>query len=126
MDDEQLFLEEVMENYKSPKNFKKLENYDLLQHQKNISCGDTFDLYIKLDESKNKILEIGFYGEGCAISTASFSMLTSMLKGMTVEDAKKLTQNDIYEMLGIKISPGKMNCALLSLKALHNALENSK
>lgn len=125
MDEEQqLFLEEVMENYKNPKNFKKLENYTTKQHQKNTSCGDSFDLYIKFEDNNinNKIEDIGFDGEGCAISTASFSMLTEKIKKLDSNQIKNLTDKDIFSMLGIKIGPGKINCALLSLKALQNSL----
>ena len=121
MDEEQqLFLEEVMDNYKNPKNYGILNDYTIKRHQKNTSCGDAFDLYIKLDN--NKILDISFSGEGCAISTASFSMLTNKIKNMTVNDIKKLTDKDIFNMLGIKISAGKINCALLSLKALQEGI----
>jgi len=122
MDDEQqLFLEEVMENYKNPRNKGEMKNYTFKQHQKNISCGDVFDLFVKIEN--NKIVDVKYSGEGCAISTASFSMLSQELIQMSVDDAKKINKDFILDMLGIKISAGKMNCAMLSLEALENGLE---
>jgi len=122
MDDEQqLFLEEVMENYKNPRNKGEMENYTFKEHQKNISCGDVFDLFVKIEN--NKIIDVKYSGEGCAISTASFSMLSQELIQMSVDDAKKINKDFILDMLGIKISAGKMNCAMLSLEALENGLE---
>jgi len=122
MDEEQqLFLEEVMDNYKNPRNKGEIENYTFKQHQKNISCGDVFDLFIRIED--NKIVDVKYSGEGCAISTASFSMLSQELMKMSIDDAKKINKDFILNMLGIKISSGKMNCAMLSLEALTNGLK---
>ena len=116
-EEQQIYLQQLQENYQEPQNFKKLENYTLFSHTQNTSCGDSFDLYIKLDKN-NKIEDIAFNGQGCAISTASFSLLTQKLKGMTIDEAKQLTDKDIYKLIGLRISPGRINCALLPLNAL--------
>ena len=71
---------------------------------------------------KKFIVDASFTGTGCAISQASASLLTDALKGMTVEQARNLTQNDIIAFLGAIISPPRLKCALLPLKALHHAL----
>lgn len=112
-----------MDNYKNPQNVGKLKDYTFLKYQKNPSCGDEFTIYIKID--KDKITDVKYDGEGCAISTASFSMLSQKLIGMKLIDAKKLTDKNIYEMLGIKISPNRINCAMLSLNAFHNSLKSN-
>ena len=121
-EEQEFFMVQLMDNYKSPKNVGELKDYTFIRHQKNASCGDTFDLYVKLDDKNKKIIDVKYIGNGCAISTASFSLFSQKLIGMDFEDAKKLTEKDIYEMLGIKISPGRINCALLSLKTFHNGV----
>jgi len=64
------------------------------------------------------IEDIRFHGRGCAISQASASLLTERLKGMALDDAKKIDKNDVLGELGIQISPARIKCALLSLKVL--------
>ncbi len=126
MDEEekQLYMEQLMDNYKNPQNKEKSKDYTFLFKQKNASCGDMFEIYVKLDSKCDKIIDVKYEGEGCAISTASMSLLSQELIGMKYIDAKKLTPENIYEILGVKISPGRINCALLSLNAfLNGALE---
>lgn len=122
-EEQQIALEEVMDNYKDPQNFGELKDHTFFKHQKNAHCGDVFDLYVKLD-SKNVIVDVKFKGEGCAISTASFSMFSEKIKGMKLSDAKKLKDDDIYDMLKIPISPSRINCTMLSLNAFHNGVEH--
>lgn len=123
-EEEQEFMEQLMDNYKNPKNVRDMTDYTFFRHQKNASCGDTFDLYVKLDSSKKKIVDVSYIGNGCAISTASFSLLSQKLIGMEFESAKKLTEKDLFEIIGIKISHGRINCALLSLKTFKMGVES--
>ena len=90
-----------------------------MRKQKNPTCGDSFEIYVKLDDSKEKILDVKYEGNGCAISTASMSLLSQKLNGMSFEEAKELTDKDIYEMIGVKISPGRINCAMLSINGFN-------
>lgn len=115
--EQQMYMEQLMDNYKNPRNVGKLDDYTFFRHQKNVSCGDTFDIYVKLDDNFQNIIDVKFTGDGCAISTASMSLLSQELIGMKFEKAKDLTDEDIYELIGIKISPGRINCAMLSLNA---------
>lgn len=119
-EEQQIYLEQLMDNYKNPRNIGELKDYTFFKHQKNASCGDTFDLYLKIENGV--IVDVKFKGDGCAISTASFSLLSEKLKGMRLEDAKKLTNKDIYALLGIEISAGRVNCAMLSLNTFINAI----
>lgn len=115
---QQIYMEQLMDNYKNPQNIGKLEDYTFSRFQKNVSCGDAFTIYVKVEN--NKILDCKFEGEGCAISTASFSLLSQKLIGMDLDKAKGLKDKDVYELIGIKISPGRTNCAMLSLNAFLN------
>ena len=119
--EQEIYMQQLIENYQNPKNFGNLEDYTYYSHQKNTTCGDSFDIYIKTNKEK-KIEDIKFYGEGCAISTASFSLLTQKLKGIKIEDAKKFSKDELKKMIGVKISPGRTNCAMLSYNALHDAI----
>ena len=70
--------------------------------------------------------DIRFQGVGCAISMSSASMLTEVVKGKKIHDLQTLTKDDILKMLGVKLTPTRLKCALLSLEVLHKALNNMK
>jgi nitrogen fixation protein NifU and related proteins len=123
----ELYAENIVDHYKNPRNKGNIDNPDIHNHEYNPLCGDELDVFIKLDG--DIIKEIKFNGQGCAISQASASMLMEYVEGRTIEDAKKITRDDILEMLGIEIGVVRMKCALLSLSALHGgvfAREGSK
>ena len=84
------------------------------------SCGDLIKLYLKINE-KNVITDARFYYLGCPGSASSASAMTSLLKGKTINQAKKITGNDILEELGGLPKP-KLDCTTLSIKALRKAI----
>jgi nitrogen fixation NifU-like protein len=116
-----IYQDNVLDHYKYPVNFKKVDDADLDYGDTNPVCGDEIHLYIKFDENK-KVVEVGFQGMGCAISTASASMLTELIEDMTLDEMKKLTNEDIKEMLGIPLTPVRLKCAILPLKILEGAI----
>jgi len=123
MDD--LYQANILDHYRKPRNKQVLANFDIRHTGKNPSCGDDIILYIKFD-SDGKVLRASFDGEGCAISQASASMLTEKMRGMTKEELKKISKDDIYNMLGVKVNVGREKCALLALNALQDGLEQIK
>ncbi len=114
MDD--LYRENILEHYKNPSNYGSLEDPDISYTDNNPLCGDEIRIDINLDN--NKVKDVRFQGKGCAISKASASMLTEMVEGMSLEEMKGITKEDIMEALGIKLGPVRIKCALLSLKVL--------
>lgn len=116
-----LYSEIILDYYKNPRNKGDLKEATMTVTEHNPLCGDIIILQIKLD-SKNKITDIKFSGEGCAISQAATSMLTEKLLGKNIKEIKKISNEDVYEMLGIPISPGRVKCALLGLSAARNTL----
>lgn len=120
MDD--LYRENILSHYKHPQNFKTLVHATHGAEQTLVSCGDalTMQLVIK----NKKVADIGFTGTGCAISMASASMLTELVRGKRISELQKLTKDDILEMLGITLTPTRLKCALLSLEVLHKAIQN--
>ena len=100
--DEELYKENILDNYKNPRNKRQLTTCSAKLHELNPVCGDEITMYLEIKD--NKIVEASFEGHGCAISQASVSMLTEKIKGMSLEEVKKLNEDDIQEMLGIPIS----------------------
>jgi nitrogen fixation NifU-like protein len=118
MDD--LYREQILEHYKRPHNFGRLDDRDLAFEDTNPFCGDEQRIELKLD-SEGRVAEIAFEGKGCAISTAATSMLTDELVGMSREDVLALPKEFVLELLGIDISATRMKCALLGLKIAKSA-----
>ena len=116
-----MYAENIIDLYKNPLNKGELEGYTHEHSKNNPVCGD--EIKIQLIVKDDKVEEVKFSGDGCAISIASASMLTKKIKGMDIEKVKKLNKEDILEMLHIPISPGRIKCALLSLEVLNGALE---
>jgi len=113
---DQMYREYILDHYKNPRNFGRLEGADISHEENNPLCGDVVGMDIKTRDGL--IEDVRFHGRGCAISQASASLLTERLKGMSLEDARKIGKEDVLEELGIDISPARLKCALLSLKVL--------
>ena len=122
MDDiELMYQENILDHYKNPRNAGKIENADAHHHEKNPLCGDELDVYLVIDKNKN-VKDIKIKARGCAISTASASMLAEKIKGKNIDEIKKLKKDDILEMLGIPISAARLKCALLSMDTFKNSI----
>jgi nitrogen fixation NifU-like protein len=118
-----MYTENILDLFKNPKNKGHLENPTHENSRNNPLCGDEITIQLVIED--NKIKEIKFSGQGCAISQASTSMITDKIKDMSIEQVKSLNKEDILEMLHIPISPGRLKCALLSLDTVKGALENA-
>lgn len=116
MMDDQFYREHILDHYKNPRNFGHLDHADIAHEEVNPLCGDVIGMEFAVKQGV--IEDVRFHGRGCAISQASASLLTERLKGMTLEDARKLGKDDVVEQLGIEISAARLKCALLSLKVL--------
>lgn len=117
---DELYRDQILEHYKRPHNFGKLERYDLEFEDTNPFCGDEQHVYIRLDD-EDRVAEVSFEGQGCAISTAATSLLTDELVGLTREELVRLPKEEVLDLLGIDISATRMKCALLGLKVVKGA-----
>ena len=113
MDD--FYRENILDHYRNPRNKGHLENATHSHEEHNPLCGDVLHIDLHVND-EDVIEEVRFDGQGCAISQASASMLTEMVQGKTLEEAKLVEKEDILEALGIDIGPVRLKCALLSLK----------
>ncbi len=115
MDD--LYKENILDHYRYPRNAGTLEEATHSHEENNPLCGDIIRIDLHVND-KDIIDQVAFQGKGCAISQASASMLTEMIEGKTLAEAKEFGKDDILEALGIEIGPVRLKCALLSLKVL--------
>ena len=114
--DDQFYREYILDHYKNPRNYGRLERADISHEEDNPLCGDVVGMDFRIKDGV--IDDIRFHGRGCAISQASASLLSERIKGLSLEDARKITKDDVIGELGIDISPARIKCALLSLKVL--------
>jgi len=114
--DDQFYRAYILDHYKNPRNYGRLDHPDITHEEDNPLCGDVVGMDFQIKDGV--IEDIRFHGRGCAISQASASLLTERLKGIALDDAKKIDKNDVLGELGIQISPARIKCALLPLKVL--------
>jgi nitrogen fixation NifU-like protein len=114
------YREYILDHYRNPRNYGKLEQPDVHAEDSNPLCGDqlALDLLIEGDH----VTAVRFQGRGCAISQASASMLSEMIEGKTTQEVIRLGKDEILDALGIAISPARTKCAFLCLRVLHRGL----
>ena len=141
----ELYQEIILDHGKNPRNLRKTENFNKDAKGHNPLCGDKVHIYLKLNENK-KVEDISFEGEGCAISMASASIMTDLLRGKEENDVKEIV-SDFLEMIkekdeiktnllkddektklmclsGVKQYPMRVKCATLSWHTLTSAIDN--
>ena len=143
----ELYQEIILEHGKNPRNLRKTENFNKDAKGHNPLCGDKVHVYLKIDENK-KVVDISFEGEGCAISMASASIMTDLVRGKEEKEVKEIVE-DFLEMIkeksqldsknlkedektklmclsGVKQYPMRVKCATLSWHTLTAAIDNSQ
>ncbi len=118
------YNKKVMDHFLNPRNVGNIENPDAVAEVGNITCGDALKLMIKLGPDK-RIVDAKFKTFGCASAIASSSVLTEIIKGMTLEEAGKITNKDIVKVLG-ELPEEKMHCSVMGMEALQAAIANYK
>lgn len=116
-----MYSENILNHGKNPRNWGALDPSDAAAEAKYPLCGDHLHLTLRLDENQ-RITAIGWYGDNCAISQASASMLGEKVLGKTLTEVHQIEKQDIFDMLDIPLPPNRVKCALLSLQVLTVAL----
>ncbi len=117
------YSKKVMEHFMNPKNVGSMDDPDGHGKVGNPVCGDLMEIFIKVKDGK--IEDIKFQTFGCGSAIATSSMVTEMAKGMHVDEAMKITRNDVADELD-GLPPVKMHCSNLAADALHEAIEDYK
>lgn len=121
-----IYSKEVMSHFKNPKNVGRIKNADALGKVGNLKCGDIMYLYLKVGKNKKGqeiIKDIKFETFGCTVAIANTSLLTTMVKGKTLETALKITKNDLVKKFK-NVPIVKVHCSLLAVDALSEAVYN--
>ena len=142
----ELYQEIILEHGKNPKNYKKLDNFNRDAQGNNPLCGDNVHVYLKINNQR-KVEDISFEGSGCAITMASSSIMTDLIKGRSDNEAKEiiedflgmikenpelktnlLKEDDKTKLMclsGVKQYPMRVKCATLSWHTLISAIDNN-
>ena len=114
-----MYTEKVMDHFMNPRNVGEIENADGMGEVGNVKCGDIMRIYIKVN---GEIIEdIKFKTFGCGSAIAASSMATELIKGLTVEEALKVTNKQVVDALG-GLPPVKVHCSVLAEQALKAAI----
>jgi len=116
------YTDKVKDHFLNPRNVGVIENPDGVGEVGSLACGDALTLYFKLDE-KGKINDAKFQTFGCASAIASSSALTEMIKGLTLDEVSKITNEDIASYLG-ELPKEKMHCSVMGRDALEKAISH--
>jgi len=116
-----LYTEKVMEHFKNPRNVGVIEDADGVGEVGNPMCGDMMTVYIKVED--DVIKDIKYLTFGCGAAIAVTSMISEMAKGLTIEEALKLSNKDVADELG-GLPQQKIHCSNLGADALHKAIQD--
>ncbi|MFB0557660.1 MAG: Fe-S cluster assembly scaffold protein NifU [Candidatus Bathyarchaeia archaeon] len=116
-----MYSEKVLDHFRNPRNVGAIEDADGVGTVGNPVCGDMMSIYIKVENDRIKDIKFKTFGCGAAIATTS--MTTELAKGKTLDEALKITREDVADELG-GLPPVKMHCSNLAADALHEAIND--
>lgn len=116
-----IYRQDMIDHYQNPRNYGEIVDADAIIELENSSCGDKIKLFVKL--KKDKIDEISFTGEGCAVAIASASKLTEYVKGKDIKVIKDLTTEDLLGIIKVDLTISRIKCASLSLETLKKSVK---
>ncbi len=113
-----MYREIILDHAQHPRYPGVLDPCDVDYEESNPLCGDRLRLTLRVSPDKQRITELAWDGEGCAISQAAASMLGELVIGKTLEEVRSITKQDIFDMIGVPLTINRVKCALLSLRVL--------
>jgi len=115
-----MYRQQILDHYRNPRNYGELDEPTYTHVGENTSCGDEITVDVKLADDGETVEDVAFRGEGCAISQAAASLLTSEVRGMTLEELYDLDRDDVLDLLGVEVTPMRIKCAVLAEKVLQD------
>lgn len=112
MDD--MYRQYILDHYQHPHHFGELDDASFEAEGLNPTCGDELKVQVRVDDEQ-RVVDVAFTGNGCAISQASMSILSDELVGKTLSQIAELDRDYMMELIGIQLSPARVKCALLGL-----------
>lgn len=112
-----VYSEIILDYYRHPRNKGTLDHPHIRAKDSNPLCGDIIEMQLEID-GNDSVKDVKFNGQGCAISQASASMLTELVKGKNLSEVRAISKEDILSLIGGQLSAVRLKCALLSLKVL--------
>ncbi|RLG17542.1 Fe-S cluster protein [Nanoarchaeota archaeon] len=113
------YEDRILDHYKNPRNYGKIKG-GISGTAGDLLCGDVVTIYLKVEG--NRVKDVKFEGEGCAISMASASILTELIKGKSLDFLKKMKEKDFLDE--VKVVRTRVSCALVGFRAMKNALKS--
>lgn len=120
-----IYRDHLLDHARRPRQHGVLSDATHKRHEANPSCGDVIDVYIVISPD-GRIDKVSFTGQGCVISQAATSIMLEAIVGQSIDRLLAMTPADVVGLIGIEPGPMRMNCALLPLRALHQALAGGK
>lgn len=114
-----LYQEEILDHYKNPHHKNRLSNPTVSVYSLNPTCGDTLGMDLMINNGV--IQDVGFWGEGCALSQAAMSMISDEIIGQPATVLGRFEESDILSLLGVSVGPNRKKCAFLSRDVLLKA-----
>lgn len=114
-------IDRLLDHYANPRHRGVLPEATLVARGGQTGCGDRLTLYVRTDHA-NRITALTFEGEGCTISQAAASILTEYLPGLTLDEAARLSDETMLDLLGPEVASSRLACATLALNTLRAAL----
>ena len=118
---DELYREEFMEIYKNPSNRGSMSLPTITSRGVNSMCGDELDLYLNVQDGI--IVDAKFESVSCSVSIVSASILTEILIGKTIAQAKEITKEELLSLIGVNLSTSRVKCATLALETLKKGIE---
>ena len=117
------YSQKVLDHFMRPHNVGQMENPDAVATEGSPSCGDQVTIYLKINPDTLVIEDVSFLSYGCASNIATASIITDLIKGKTLEEAKKVTWRDAMEALD-GLPPVKVHCSVLAADTVQTAISN--
>lgn len=119
-----VYAEQILDHYRHPQHKNVLDEPTVSHQEVNAACGDRITLQLRLQD--DRVTEVGWQGDGCAVSQAGMSLLAGTLLGQSMQELEMRSKRDIEELLSVPVGPRRTKCALLCLHALRNTLRALK